>query len=211
MAKNSPQDLENRRYFSNNLNRIMSEKGIRQIDLHNKTDIPKSTITGYVKGNSLPTAGNLQKIADFLGVKKSELDNRFGANDLQQLISQVLREHIENFPFSNEEKKQLLKVREQLEAFFYQQLSTAGYTETSVVTPYVLDRTEVVADYLVERYDISSVFDILYSHLNLPTIQGDLNELIRLGILEEHTISDTEQKQLEELLNIMKIGRSKID
>lgn len=77
MAKNSPQDIKNRQYFSDSLNRIMLEKGVRQIDLHNYTEIPKSTITGYVKGNSLPTAGNLQKIADFLGVKKSDLDLRF--------------------------------------------------------------------------------------------------------------------------------------
>lgn len=55
----------------------MKEKGVRQIDLHNNTDIPKSTITGYVKGSSLPTPGNLQKIADFLNVKKSDLDLRF--------------------------------------------------------------------------------------------------------------------------------------
>lgn len=77
MAKNSPQDIKNRAYFSVNLNRIMKEKGVRQIDLHNNTGIPKSTITGYVKGSSLPTPGNLQKIADFLGVKKSDLDLRF--------------------------------------------------------------------------------------------------------------------------------------
>lgn len=79
MAKNSPQDLENREYFSTNLNRIMAEKGVRQIDLHDNTDIPKSTITGYVKGRSLPTLGNLQKIADFLKVKKSDLDLRFSS------------------------------------------------------------------------------------------------------------------------------------
>ncbi|HGR9170504.1 TPA: helix-turn-helix domain-containing protein, partial [Streptococcus pneumoniae] len=69
MAKNSPQDLKNREYFSNNLNRVMKEKGIRQIDLHNALEIPKSTITGYVKGRSMPTSGNLQKLADYLGVK----------------------------------------------------------------------------------------------------------------------------------------------
>ena len=77
MAKNSPQDVKNREYFSNNLNRVMKEKGIRQIDLHNALEIPKSTITGYVKGRSMPTSGNLQKLADYLGVKKSDLDPRF--------------------------------------------------------------------------------------------------------------------------------------
>lgn len=70
MAKNSPQDIKNREYFSANLNRIMKEKGVRQIDIHNDLDIPKSTITGYVKGRSLPTSGNLQKLADYLNVKK---------------------------------------------------------------------------------------------------------------------------------------------
>ncbi|TVX14688.1 XRE family transcriptional regulator, partial [Streptococcus pneumoniae] len=35
MAKNSPQDLENREYFSKRLNLLMEQKGVRQIDLHN--------------------------------------------------------------------------------------------------------------------------------------------------------------------------------
>lgn len=77
MAKNNPQDLINKKIFSENLNKYMANKGVRQIDLHNATGIPKSTITGYVKGTSLPTAGNLQKIADFLNVTKSQLDPRF--------------------------------------------------------------------------------------------------------------------------------------
>ncbi len=80
MAKNNPQDLINKRIFSENLNKFMANRGVRQIDLHNATSIPKSTITGYVKGTSLPTAGNLQKIADFLNVTKSQLDPRFVVN-----------------------------------------------------------------------------------------------------------------------------------
>lgn len=61
MSKNSPQDIKNREIFSQNLNRIMKNKGVRQIDLHNNLGIPKSTITGYVKGYSMPTLGNIQK------------------------------------------------------------------------------------------------------------------------------------------------------
>ena len=90
MAKNSPQDLKNREYFSNNLNHIMKEKGIRQIDLHNALEIPKSTITGYVKGRSMPTSGNLQKLADYLGVKKSYLDLRFINNNLDEIARDEL-------------------------------------------------------------------------------------------------------------------------
>lgn len=70
----------------------MSARGVRQIDLHNSTGIPKSTITGYVKGTSLPTAGNLQKMADFLNIRKSQLDPRFVDNiphEVMKLSGQV--------------------------------------------------------------------------------------------------------------------------
>ena len=92
MAKNSPQDLKNREFFSENLNRIMKEKNIRQVDLHNALGIPKSTLTGYVKGRSMPTAGKLQKLADFLHVKKSDLDPRFLHNNLDEIARHELSE-----------------------------------------------------------------------------------------------------------------------
>ncbi|HEV1622292.1 TPA: helix-turn-helix domain-containing protein [Streptococcus pneumoniae] len=95
MAKNSPQDLKNREYFSNNLNRVMKEKGIRQIDLHNTLEIPKSTITGYVKGRSMPTSGNLQKLADYLGVKKSDLDPRFSDKDVYKEFLYMLDKQLD--------------------------------------------------------------------------------------------------------------------
>lgn len=77
MAKNSPQDIENREYFSSQLNKIMESKGIRQIDISNALDIPKSTLTGYVKGRTLPNEENSRNIADFLGVPIFAIDKRF--------------------------------------------------------------------------------------------------------------------------------------
>ncbi|MDO5364893.1 MAG: S24 family peptidase [Streptococcus dysgalactiae] len=62
---------------------LMAKKNIKQIDIHNKLGIPKSTITGYVKGRSLPTAGNVQKLADFFGVLKSDIDPRFDFNNIE--------------------------------------------------------------------------------------------------------------------------------
>ncbi|HEU3230917.1 TPA: XRE family transcriptional regulator [Streptococcus pneumoniae] len=90
MAKNSPQDIENREYFSNKLNELMNAKAVRQIDLHNALGIPKSTLTGYVKGRSLPTAGNLQKLADFFGVLKSTLDPRFASPSAPATITEKI-------------------------------------------------------------------------------------------------------------------------
>ncbi|MCW0930065.1 helix-turn-helix transcriptional regulator [Streptococcus anginosus] len=99
MSKNSPQDIKNREIFSQNLNRIMKNKGVRQIDLHNNLGIPKSTITGYVKGYSMPTLGNIQKIADYLNVKKSDLDPRFSAN------SSALKTDTEPIPIEDLENR----------------------------------------------------------------------------------------------------------
>ncbi|HBI2077463.1 TPA: LexA family transcriptional regulator [Enterococcus faecalis] len=49
------------------------------MDIHVATNIPKSTLTGYIKGTSTPNKGNIQKIADFFGVKKSKIDPRFNS------------------------------------------------------------------------------------------------------------------------------------
>lgn len=77
MAKYSPQEIENRKYFSEKLNYLITIYHKKKIDLHRDLDIPKSTITGYVNGTSLPTPGNVQKIADYFNISKSELDLRF--------------------------------------------------------------------------------------------------------------------------------------
>lgn len=73
----TPQEIENRKKISENINKLINEKGVTQVDIHNHTKIPRSTLTGYVKGTSTPNAGNIQKLADFFHVKKSEIDPRF--------------------------------------------------------------------------------------------------------------------------------------
>lgn len=73
----TPQEIENRKKISANINKLIKEKNVSQVDIHNHTKIPKSTLTGYVKGTSTPNPGNVQKLADFFNVKKSEIDPRF--------------------------------------------------------------------------------------------------------------------------------------
>lgn len=77
MAKYSPQDVTNKQFFSVKLNELMDVRNKKQIDLHNDLGIPKSTLTGYVKGTSLPTVSNLRKLAAYFDVSESELDLRF--------------------------------------------------------------------------------------------------------------------------------------
>lgn len=80
-GKLTPQDKEDMKVFSANLNSILSDRNCKQAELSRATGIPPSTLTGYVKGTSLPIPGNVQKIADFFEVPKSVLDPRFVTNN----------------------------------------------------------------------------------------------------------------------------------
>lgn len=97
-GKLTPQDIEYMKTISVNINRLLNEQNKKQIDIARETKIPPSTLTGYVKGTSLPIPGNVQKIADFFGVLKSDIDPRFKSskqintseNDIDNsLISQI--------------------------------------------------------------------------------------------------------------------------
>lgn len=79
-GKLTPQDIEYMKTISVNINRLLNEQNKKQIDIARETKIPPSTLTGYVKGTSLPIPGNVQKIADFFGVLKSDIDPRFKSN-----------------------------------------------------------------------------------------------------------------------------------
>lgn len=79
-GKLTPQDKKAMQQFSNNLNRILSERNCKQAELSRETGIPASTITGYVKGTSLPIPGNVQKIADYFDLLKSDIDPRFASS-----------------------------------------------------------------------------------------------------------------------------------
>lgn len=92
-GKLTPQDIEYMKTISVNINRLLNEQNKKQIDIARETKIPPSTLTGYVKGTSLPIPGNVQKIADFFGVLKSDIDPRFKTEKQEDiddsLISQI--------------------------------------------------------------------------------------------------------------------------
>lgn len=61
----TPREKEYKRIVANRLSNLLSDKGAKQVDISNQTGIPTSTLTGYFKGTSLPSPGNVQKLADF--------------------------------------------------------------------------------------------------------------------------------------------------
>lgn len=46
----TPQEIETRKKISKNINKLIEERNVTQVDIHNHTKIPRSTLTGYVKG-----------------------------------------------------------------------------------------------------------------------------------------------------------------
>ena len=73
----SPRDKEAMRLISKKIKTLLKQKQIKQIELSRGTGIPASTLTGYIKGNSLPVLENMQKIADFFDIDVQELDPRY--------------------------------------------------------------------------------------------------------------------------------------
>lgn len=73
----TPKDIEYKKLISSRLQSLLSRNNTKQVDIHKATGIPASTLTGYFKGTTLPSPGNVQKLADFFGVVKSDIDPRF--------------------------------------------------------------------------------------------------------------------------------------
>lgn len=73
----TPHELAQMKVISENINNLLRINNYKQVDLSKATGIPPSTITGYIKGRSLPIPGNVEKIASFFNVNKSEIDPRF--------------------------------------------------------------------------------------------------------------------------------------
>ena len=70
--------------------RITERTRKKQIELSRITGIPASTLTGYVKGTSLPVPENLEKIAAFFQVAVAEIDPRL-RNDFVVIDSEIER------------------------------------------------------------------------------------------------------------------------
>lgn len=79
-AELTPLEIQTKVITSRNLNNLLEAKGGKKTDIHKKTGIPTSTLSDYFTGKTLPNPGNLQKLADYFGVWKSDIDPRFKQN-----------------------------------------------------------------------------------------------------------------------------------
>lgn len=76
-GKATPQEKEAMEFVSTKIRQLLDENNLKQSHLADKLDIPRSSFNEYVRGNALPRPGNVQKIADYFGLLKSDIDPRF--------------------------------------------------------------------------------------------------------------------------------------
>lgn len=86
-GKLTPHELEAMKVVSNNLQKILFEKNLKQSQIADALNIPRSTFNDYIKGNTLPIPGNVQKIADYFGLLKSDIDPRFASTNTSPTLS----------------------------------------------------------------------------------------------------------------------------
>ncbi|KAA9263525.1 LexA family transcriptional regulator [Streptococcus anginosus] len=79
-GKATPQEKEAMDFVSTKIRQLLDENNLKQSHLADKLDIPRSSFNEYVRGNALPRPGNVQKIADYFGLLKSDIDPRFKTN-----------------------------------------------------------------------------------------------------------------------------------
>lgn len=68
---------EVKKIFAENLSRLLDEKGYQQTDLAEVCDVSSSTTSDWVNGNKMPRMNKIQTMADWLGVQKSDLLERY--------------------------------------------------------------------------------------------------------------------------------------
>lgn len=85
--------------FTDNLNRLLKEQDKLPVDLARALNIPPATVYTWTLAQKLPRAGNLDRIAKYLGVTRTELITEHQDTDhwyLNEETRKVAQEIAEN-------------------------------------------------------------------------------------------------------------------
>jgi len=126
--------------IAENITHFRKQRGITQKELAKEVGITASTMTDYMKLRSAPSFGVIQKLADYFGVKKSDIDTTFKEESsslpdfpdslAQQIMDKVvqltppnqkivLRTSEELLESQNEEETKINEVSEVIQLYSY--------------------------------------------------------------------------------------------
>jgi transcriptional regulator with XRE-family HTH domain len=80
-----------RQEFGNRLYKLMLRKGWTQSELARRADMPRDSVSTYIRGRTMPTPTNVQKLAAALGVAPEQI--------LPNLIESAIEDDIPDFEF----------------------------------------------------------------------------------------------------------------
>lgn len=73
--------------FVNNLKYYLNLRGKTQTELANYIGVAKTTVSSYMTGNSMPRMDKIDKICQFLYIKRSDLlENKKGDGDEEEML-----------------------------------------------------------------------------------------------------------------------------
>lgn len=104
--------------IAENITHFRKQRGITQKELAKEVGITASTMTDYMKLRSAPSFGVIQKLADYFGVKKSDIDTTFKEEstnslpDASDLLTQQITDKVVQLTTHN--KKIVLRTSEEL-------------------------------------------------------------------------------------------------
>ena len=104
--------------IAENITHFRKQRGITQKELAKEIGISASTMTDYMKLRSAPSFGVIQKLADYFGVRKSDIDTTFKEEstdslpDAPDFLTQQITDKV--VQLSPENKKIVLRTSEDL-------------------------------------------------------------------------------------------------
>lgn len=104
--------------IAENITHFRKQRGITQKELAKEVGISASTMTDYMKLRSAPSFGVIQKLADYFGVRKSDIDTTFKVEstdslpDAPDFLTQQITDKV--VQLTPENKKIVLRTSEEL-------------------------------------------------------------------------------------------------
>ena len=96
-------DLGNKEIMAQNIQRLMDKRGIDRNKICTDLGFKYTTFTDWVKGNTYPRIDKIEMMANYFGVSKSDLVERYDENKPYYANLEVTQfaQAIQNSPYAN--------------------------------------------------------------------------------------------------------------